>query len=206
MEDTMEFLLLAVAHFLALLSPGPDFFLILQAAFRLPLRYSLSLCLGIAVANGVYLAFAIMGLELVSQSALIQQGLHCLGGGYLVFVGIMLLRSSRQVIAVEEKPGFMHQQNYVKQFYLGFLSGILNPKNAIFYLAIFSTMVSPETPLYIRSLYGIWMVLVVFLWDAMVAVVVGQKGVKDKLGGGIYYIEKMSGVILATFGVLLSFS
>ncbi|BHH84613.1 LysE family translocator [Desulforhopalus sp. 52FAK] len=202
----MEFLLLAVAHFLALLSPGPDFFLILQAALRLPLRYSLALCLGIAMANGIYLAFAIMGLELVSQSALLQQGLHYLGGGYLIFVGIMLIRSSRQFITVEGTSGFMHQQNHVKQFYLGFLSGILNPKNAIFYLAIFSTMVSPETSLFIRSLYGIWMVGVVFLWDAMVAAFVGQKGVKDKLGGTMYYIEKMSGVILASFGVLLSFS
>ena len=32
----MEFLLLASAHFLALLSPGPDFFLIMQASLRLP--------------------------------------------------------------------------------------------------------------------------------------------------------------------------
>ena len=33
----MEFLLIAVAHFLALLSPGPDFFLVVRSALRLPL-------------------------------------------------------------------------------------------------------------------------------------------------------------------------
>ena len=32
----MEFLLLASAHFLALLIPGPDFFLKIQASLRLP--------------------------------------------------------------------------------------------------------------------------------------------------------------------------
>ena len=40
----MEFLLLATAHFLALLSPGPDFFLIMQASLRLPLRYGFAIC------------------------------------------------------------------------------------------------------------------------------------------------------------------
>lgn len=202
----MEFTLLAVAHFLALLSPGPDFFLILQAAFRLPLRYTLSLCFGIAVANGVYLGLAIMGLELVSQSSILQQGLKYLGGGYLVFLGLMLLRSSKRVVKVEDDPGFIHKRSFLRQFYLGFLSGILNPKNAVFYLAIFSTMVSSETTLIVRSLYGLWMVLVVFAWDAMVALVVGAKGVKEKLGGGLYYIEKLSGVVLAGFGLLLSLS
>jgi threonine/homoserine/homoserine lactone efflux protein len=202
----MEFILVAAAHFLALLSPGPDFFLIVQAAFRLPLRYSLSLCFGIAMANGVYLIFAIMGLAIVSQSSLVQQGLKYLGGGYLIFIGIMLLRAKRQTLAVKEDVGFMHRKTYPKQFYLGFLSGILNPKNAIFYLAIFSTMVSTDTTLMVRCLYGLWMVLAVFIWDAIVVVIVGAKGVRNRLGGGLYYIEKLSGVVLATFGVLLSFS
>ena len=63
----MEFLLVATAHFLALLSPGPDFFLILQAALRLPLRYAISVCAGIAAANGVYLIVAVLGLETVRE-------------------------------------------------------------------------------------------------------------------------------------------
>lgn len=205
----MEFILLALAHFLALLSPGPDFFLILQASLRLPIRYSLSLCFGIALANGVYLTLAITGIELVSQSSLIQQGLKYLGGAYLVFIGIMLLRSQRQPaegVDLKENPDFLHEKSYIKQLYLGFLSGILNPKNAIFYLAIFSTMVSPETTVTLRILYGLWMVSIVFFWDAAVAVFVGNSMVKDKLGRALYYIEKLSGVVLASFGVLLSFS
>ena len=67
-------------------------------------------------------------------------------------------------------------------------------------------MVSVDTSLFMRCLYGVWMVLAVFIWDSTVAIVVGTNGVKNKLGGGLYYIEKLSGLVLATFGVLLSFS
>jgi len=42
----MEFILIAAAHFLAFLSPGPDSFLILQISLRLPLRYAISVCGG----------------------------------------------------------------------------------------------------------------------------------------------------------------
>lgn len=202
----MEFALLAVAHFLALLSPGPDFFLVLQSSLRLPLRFSLSLCIGIALANGFYLALAVTGLELVSQSLVIQHGLKYLGGGYLIFIGVMLLRTARHPLPVDGTTSFLHEKSHVKQFYIGFLSGVLNPKNAIFYLAIFSTMVSAETPFVIRCLYGVWMVFVVFFWDAMLAAVIGFKGLKEKLGEGLYYIEKLSGVVLAFFGLFLSFS
>ena len=45
---------LALAHFLALLSPGPDFFLIIGHAVRHRLRGSLFICLGIALGNALY--------------------------------------------------------------------------------------------------------------------------------------------------------
>ena len=63
----MEFLLIATTHLLALLSPGPDFFLVLQAALRLPRRYGLAICAGIALANALYLALAVSGIEIVRE-------------------------------------------------------------------------------------------------------------------------------------------
>ena len=83
----MEFLLLASAHFVALLSPGPDFFLILQASLRLPLRYAISVCVGIAAANVVYLCCAVLGLEVVREMDGLMTVLRILGAIYLVFIG-----------------------------------------------------------------------------------------------------------------------
>ena len=42
------FAMLALSHFVALLSPGPDFFLLTGYAIRYRLRGSMGLCIGIA--------------------------------------------------------------------------------------------------------------------------------------------------------------
>lgn len=46
---------LALSHFVALLSPGPDFFLLIGYAVRYRIRGSIGLCLGIAAGNALYI-------------------------------------------------------------------------------------------------------------------------------------------------------
>ena len=45
-----------VAHLLALISPGPDFLLVVRSAIRNTRRKALGVALGIAFANGFFLA------------------------------------------------------------------------------------------------------------------------------------------------------
>lgn len=52
---------LALSHFVALLSPGPDFFLLVGYAVRYRIRGSIGLCLGIAAGNTLYIVLAIVG-------------------------------------------------------------------------------------------------------------------------------------------------
>ena len=201
----MEFSILAFAHFLALLSPGPDFFLIMQASLRLPLRYGFCVSAGIAAANGVYLVCAVLGLETIKRMEGVMTILTWLGAGYLLFVGVMLLGTPRRSFESVNPSRFLHRKDLRHQFVIGFLSGILNPKNAIFYLSLFTVMVSVETPLLLRSLYALWMVTVVLAWDCLVAWLIGRETVRVRLGGSIFFVEKLAGVFLAFFGVMLPF-
>ena len=91
-----------------------------------------------------------------------------------------------------------------RQFMVGFLSAIFNPKNAVFYLSLFTVMVSAETSLDIRVLYALWMVAVVLVWDMGVAAAFGRERVKRLLGRWVFRIEKVSGLLLTVFGVLLA--
>jgi threonine/homoserine/homoserine lactone efflux protein len=202
----MEFLLIASAHFLALLSPGPDFFLIMQASLRLPIRYGFAICFGIALANGVYLLFAVAGLEVVRETTWLVYLLKYLGAVYLVFLGIMLLRTPLQSFDKKGSDSFLQLRNFKRQFIIGFMSAILNPKNAIFYLSLFTVMVSDQTGFLTRCLYALWMMSAVFLWDCGLVIAIGQERVKRRLGRSIYYIEKVSGVALALFGIFLPFA
>ncbi len=199
----MEFILIASAHFLALLSPGPDFFLIVQTALRLPLRYAVSVCAGIAVANGVYLLIAVLGTDGIRNFPGLFLMLKLFGAIYLVYIGILLLRAPMRSFAAGESISILCEKNMKKQFLLGFMSAMLNPKNVIFYLSLFTAMVSPATSLSLRCLYGLWMMSVVFLWDCGMALLIGQQKIRDRLGKGVFYVEKISGAMLTVFGILL---
>jgi threonine/homoserine/homoserine lactone efflux protein len=202
----MEFLLIATAHFLALLSPGPDFFLILQASLRLPVRYGIAICGGIAAANGTYLLGSVLGLEILKELSWLMVVLKYLGAGYLVFIGIMLLKNSAQSPEKNHHDSLLLSRNIFRQFMIGYMSAILNPKNVIFYLSLFTVMVSEQTQVEIRLLYALWMTSVVFVWDSLIVIVIGRDHCRHWLGQGTFYLEKFAGVMLTVFGLILPFS
>jgi len=203
----MEFICIATAHFVALLSPGPDFFLIMQTALRLPLRYGIAICAGIAAANGVYLLLAVLGLEAISQWSWLVTILRYGGSCYLIYLGILLLMSPRHQPLDSQVDGHpLGKQHMGHQFLLGFLSGILNPKNMIFYLSLFTAMVSAETGFSTRCLYGLWMASMVLGWDCLVVMLIQRTRFSSILRSKIFYLEKVSGTVLAFLGATLPFS
>ena len=75
---------LALAHFVALLSPGPDFFLLVGYAVRYRMRGSTGLCVGIAVGNGLYILLAIIGWGILRQLPLLFTIIELLGALFIV--------------------------------------------------------------------------------------------------------------------------
>lgn len=154
---------LALSHFVALLSPGPDFFLLVGYAVRYRIRGSIGLCLGIAAGNALYIVLAIVGWGLLRQAPLLFLLIELLGAGYLLWIGSLLIRSRPATLAMESvraaRPGFG------RQLLLGLGSSLLNPKNALFYLALMTSLLGPAVTLLQQTVSGLWMVSVVFFWD-----------------------------------------
>lgn len=202
----MEFLILATAHFLALLSPGPDFFIIIQTSLKKTLKEAFIVCAGIASAHAIYLIIAVLGLESIKHMSWLMSILRYLGGLYLLYLGYMLLKAPKIDLLKKGEETALHVENLKKEFTKGFLSAFLNPKNIIFYLSLFTALVSATTPFYIRSLYALWMFSLVFLWDTGVSLIIGNKKVKQRLSSYVFRIEKVAGVVLGSFGLLLIFN
>ena len=199
----MEFLLIASVHFMALLSPGPDFFLIMQTALRMRLKFAWAVCAGIAAANTVYISLAIIGFECISKLPHLMQSLHYAGGGYLLYLGFLLLKAPKTAFSDQQKEDILLAPRIAGQFLIGFTSGILNPKNSIFYLSLFSAMVSPATPLMQRFLYGLWMAAMVLGWDMAIAAVINKHSSRSLPAGWIFSLEKLAGLALSFFGAAL---
>jgi threonine/homoserine/homoserine lactone efflux protein len=50
----------------------------------------------------------------------------------------------------------------------GVLSGLLNPKNALFYLTLFALLAGKDSTVWQRSAAGVWLFVAVLGWDALV--------------------------------------
>jgi threonine/homoserine/homoserine lactone efflux protein len=189
---------LVLAHFLALLSPGPDFFLVTAHSLRHRLRGSGFICLGIALGNGVYIVLAITCWSVLRNYPFIFRGIEVVGGLYLLWLGGMLLRSQPESLNLKKGAGEPH--TYGAQFLMGAASALLNPKNALFYLSLMTVILGAEVTLLQQISCGMWMFLAVLGWDLLVAMLVSQRSVQRLLGQGIYQVERLSGAVLAGFG------
>jgi threonine/homoserine/homoserine lactone efflux protein len=124
---------------------------------------------------------------------------------YLIFLGILLLKVPKQRLQHEGRSDILAYRHLDKQWLLGFVSAILNPKNGIFYLSLFTVLVSVETEFARRCLYALWMTTVVFLWDAALVFILGSRRIGDRLKSSIFWLEKFSGLMLTFFGCYLPF-
>ena len=191
-----QFFAVAAAHFLALLIPGVDFFLIARSAVSSGWRTASGACLGIALANGIFIAAAFSGLSLISHPTLLGL-IQAAGGLFLTYIGAVFLRSSARISVINQPapPG----NNWGKNLGLGFASGLLNPKNALFYVALATGLSSADTGALV--LYGAWMFAVVLVWDLFVAVALGSDRALAKLSRFLPWITKAAGGFLVLLGV-----
>ncbi|WP_213134647.1 LysE family translocator [Citrobacter sp. FP75] len=189
---------LVLAHFVALLSPGPDFFLLVGYAVRYRMRGSAGLCVGIAIGNGLYILLAIIGWGILRQLPLLFTVIELLGALYLLWIGSLLVRSRPQTLTGAD--GLSTRPGFGKQLLLGLGSSLLNPKNALFYLALMTALLGPSVTLLQQAVSGIWMTSVVLLWDLLIVMFIGLPQIQQRLTKGILWIERVAGGVLIVFG------
>ena len=218
---------LALAHFLALLSPGPDFFLIIGHAVRHRLRGSLFICLGIALGNALYICLAVSGWSVMRQMPALYRVLELAGAAYLAWLGFLLLRASREAANSQPNTGqptsdqhapSQHSHNQTgslatghasplspgRQLLTGLGSALLNPKNAVFYLTLMTVILGPTATLPQQAFAGAWMTLLVFAWDAALAAAISLPGAQRALEKRIPLIEGLAGLTLASIALWLA--
>lgn len=197
-----NFLLIAAAHFLALLSPGPDFFLVARSSVASGWRVASGVCLGIALANGVFIVVAFAGFSALRPGSVLFISLQLAGCLYLFYLGGSFLRhaggSSLQVIpsGSTQRSASAAAASWLRALGMGFVSGILNPKNALFYASLAAMLTGAHANTGWKVIYGIWMFSVVLLWDLLVAVLIGNRMVLRRFSNVLPWLERISGVVL----------
>ncbi|CAI3802423.1 Threonine efflux protein [Pseudomonas sp. MM221] len=195
-----QFLIIALAHFLALLSPGPDFFLVARSSINSGWYIASGACLGIALANGTFIAMAFTGLSVLQEGSLLFTSLQLAGASYLLYIGVLFLRHAGQA-SLHSVADNQRVRGWWHNLGMGFLSGILNPKNALFYASLASMVVSASAGW--KTAYALWMFSIVLLWDLLVAVAIGNQRVLRRFARSLPWLERASGIMLIILAAAL---
>ena len=189
-----DFLLIAGAHFLALLSPGPDFFLVARSSLAHGWRGASGACIGIALANAVFIVAAFGGLSVLRAGSVACMVVQLAGCAYLFDLGWLFLRHAGKS-SLEARPaaGKAHWRGGVM---MGFVSAILNPKNALFYVSLAAVLASRQAGTAAMVAYGAWMMCAVLAWDLAVALAIGSAALRQRFARALPLLERLSGVML----------
>ncbi len=188
--------MVAAAHFLALLSPGPDFFLVARSAMSAGWRVATGACLGIALANGAFILTAFAGLSALRPDSALFIVIQLAGCAYLLYIGSLFIRhaGSSSLAATDHSHPPSVQTSWWQGLGMGLVSGILNPKNALFYVSLASMVANAS--LGWKLFYGLWMFTVVLAWDVLVAMAIGNLRIRRQFSRSLPWLERVSGAVL----------
>ncbi len=205
MPYTAEFFALALVHFLAVVAPGPDFAMTISQSVRFGRSAGIYTALGIGAGISVHVIYTVLGVgALLHTSATAMNVARMVGALYISYLAIKLLRAQP---AAQAKTAGLHKeqqpQNRWKSFSIGFLTNATNPKATLFFLAIFTTMVSTSTPLWVQAGYGVWMCLVNALWFVIVALFFSNPNIRASFLKAGHWFERSMGALLLIFAIKL---
>lgn len=195
-----QFFTLTSIYFLALLSPGQDFFLIIKHALSHGYQKAWWSCVGIASGNALYIALAYVGHTLLSAYPIVLSLIELGGALFLLYLGYLLLfaPNPRMDVSVLSKSNIA-----MKLFIQGLFSALLNPKNILFYFSLLFTIIDPKTDVSIKVFYAFWMVALLLMWDMFVALLFGNKKAL-KLLPYLGFVQKVIGAGLMGFSLHLA--
>ncbi|OGZ05373.1 MAG: hypothetical protein A2942_01955 [Candidatus Lloydbacteria bacterium RIFCSPLOWO2_01_FULL_50_20] len=197
----VQFGTLAFVHFLVVITPGPDFALVASRSLLLSRREALVTALGVVSGVAIHLTYTLFGVvALLGQSSVLFDVVRWSGALYLTYLGLRFLfaRGSPMNI-LPGAPAHSLRQAYLS----GFFSNLLNPNVLFFFVALFTQIVSPGTPLLVKFIYATEILLVTVLWYTFVAYILSTPRFRGRWEKYSRAIELLAGLVLVGFGIHL---
>jgi threonine/homoserine/homoserine lactone efflux protein len=167
---------IAAVYSLALISPGPNFFMVTQLSLAGRRGLGVASAFGVGVGSTMWAALAMLGFATVLQRIdWIYNGVRVAGALYLVWFGIKLLRSgvrrdaasiARAVTQALPRP---ERRDYVRTWRAGLFTCLTNPKSCVFWTSVFAAIFPAHPPLWF---YGVALATVAtmsFGWHCSIA-------------------------------------
>jgi threonine/homoserine/homoserine lactone efflux protein len=186
------------------LTPGLDTFYILTRSGREGHAVGMAAALGINAGCIVHTLAAVLGISaILMTSALAFSVLKYLGAAYLAWIGLRMLFSR----GVARQPTQTRGKGLGAAFRQGMLNNVLNPKVALFFLALLPQFVSMHAvhPQLGLLLLGLSFIGTGLAWSTVLALMGGRihrlLTLRPAFGR---WMDRVCGMVLLAFGVRLA--
>jgi threonine/homoserine/homoserine lactone efflux protein len=185
--------------------PGSDMALVTRNVLAVGRRRTTATIAGICLGCLIHATASALGISAVlATSATAFNVMKTAGAAYLIWIGIQSIRAAG-VAGVAAGPAADRTRGRTSPFLQGFLTNLLNPKVAIFYLTILPQFISPGDDVLERSL------LLACIHIGMGLVwLTGYAWFVDRLGGVLTrprvkaWLEGVTGGVLIALGARLA--
>lgn len=196
---------------LLVLAPGPSQALVIARSISGGIRAGVLTSAGCEIGTLVHTVAAALGLSaILATSATAFNIVKYLGAIYLVVLGVSVLRrAGRHAVAATPAAGIGRRDSAARLLLHGALTGTLNPKVALFFLAFLPQFVDPArgSVLIQFLLLGAILSLLGFAWDALLAVTAGGAGRRLSASARFNrWRDRLTGAVLIGLGLRLAFA
>lgn len=203
----MEFMTVALVHLLAVASPGPDFAVVVRESVAQGRRAGSWTALGVGCGIFVHVAYSLLGIGLiVSQSIVLFNLVKWLAAAYLVYLGWRALRARPMNLEAIDGANAPVARSAWRAFVIGFVTNGLNPKATLFFLSLFTVVISPDTPLLVQAGYGFYLAGATALWFLLVAWLFSRGRVRAGFARLGHWFDRLTGAVLIGLGARLALS
>jgi RhtB (resistance to homoserine/threonine) family protein len=198
-----EFLIIVVVHLLAVASP--DFAMVVRQSITYGRKAGFLTSIGIGLGIFVHAAYCMLGLGIIiSQSIIVFNIMKWLGALYLFYIGFKCVTAKPH--GLPSKKDLKLKLSKAHALRIGFLTNALNPKASLFFLALFSVVISPQTVWGIKVFYTVWMAAATMAWFFGITVLFSHDRVRNSFQKIGHWFERAMGAVLILLGIRLAFS
>lgn len=202
-----NFYLFVLMCIFLIIIPGPDTAIVTKNTLTVGGIGGLKTALGICCALLIHTSAAVLGLSaIIVKSALLFSVFKYVGAVYLIYLGVKNLWSLRKKEeAASVEMNIKSQFEYTSCFKQGFLTNILNPKVAVFFLTFFPQFVDSGSNTFLPFLImGITFTVLTAIWFLLYVSLINQISAFMKKPKAQNIIEGITGTILIGFDIKLA--
>ena len=182
---------------LALMSPGPDFFMVLKNSLNKSHKAGIYTALGIALGCAILFTLSIFGVGvLIAQNKILFMTLKIAGSLYLIYLAIKSILAKSEV----KEPQLVSKENIKvsidEYFKIGLICNLTNPKALMFVIAVSTYLVQNGNPYTDGFVVIICTTIATVIWFSLVSIIFGSIKVRK-----VFY--RYQRIINILFGLVL---